>query len=187
MNGHGGDLNAHLNNRRKDLGLRWRDIADSAGVSEETIRLMRRDDGGRGERATTTEARIEDAVGWTRGSIARIRSGGEPKLQAPVVRISQISAETKPESDVDEELERAKVDASRHGVNPDEWDFEEPLERDMFLDSRFPWSSKSLMHAWLCAAIEEVNAEGARAAPDAEGRDASPTQEHSEAAANDQL
>lgn len=73
-------LDVEMDARRRELGLRWRDVADRAGLSEETIRLLRR--GAREEsiRATDTEAKIEEALGWLPGSIRNIRHGLPPTV-----------------------------------------------------------------------------------------------------------
>lgn len=64
--------------RRNQLRLRWKDIYDRSGVSQETLRKIRnglRDDA---QRTTDKEAQVEDALGWDRGSIQAIREGREP-------------------------------------------------------------------------------------------------------------
>lgn len=71
-----------LDRRRLELGWRWRDIADRAGVSPETLRRLRQ----RGLAAGTdalTITRIERAVGWQQGSIQAIEQGGEPIMDWP--------------------------------------------------------------------------------------------------------
>lgn len=69
--------------RRRELGLRWRDVADRAGVSEETIRLLRRGARDASVRATDTEAKVEEALGWADGSIREIRHGRGPTVVEP--------------------------------------------------------------------------------------------------------
>jgi transcriptional regulator with XRE-family HTH domain len=62
--------------RRKELRLRWRDVADLAGISYETLRTIRRGqyDGMR----PLTESGIEQALKWSAGSLAVILAGGNP-------------------------------------------------------------------------------------------------------------
>lgn len=62
--------------RRRELRLRWRDVADAAGISYETLRTIRRGhyDGMR----PLTETGIEQALRWAPGSIATILAGGAP-------------------------------------------------------------------------------------------------------------
>lgn len=71
-------LDVLMNQRRREFRLRWRDVADRAGLSEETIRQLRKGSRDESVRATDTEPRVEDALRWRRGSIQRIRDGLDP-------------------------------------------------------------------------------------------------------------
>jgi transcriptional regulator with XRE-family HTH domain len=62
--------------RRLDLRMTWREVADAAGISPETIRAVRRGDNVPGD---ITRRGLEDALRWERGSIDRILAGGEPE------------------------------------------------------------------------------------------------------------
>lgn len=68
--------------RRKQLRLRWQDVAERAGVSKETIRLLRKGARDESVRATETETKLEAALGWATGSIQAIRDDREPTLLA---------------------------------------------------------------------------------------------------------
>jgi hypothetical protein len=66
-----------INERRLDLGLRWDQLADAVGVTEVTLRTMRRTNSVPRE---LNERGLELALGWTPGSVARVLAGGEPEL-----------------------------------------------------------------------------------------------------------
>lgn len=62
--------------RRKELRLRWSDVADLAGISYETLRIIRR--GHVEGMRPLTESGIEQALKWVPGSIAEVLTGGKP-------------------------------------------------------------------------------------------------------------
>lgn len=66
--------------RRRQLGWRWKDVYDRSGLSQETVRQIRHGLRDEAARTTDSEPRLEDALGWTRGSIQAIREGGRPTL-----------------------------------------------------------------------------------------------------------
>ncbi|WP_181785393.1 hypothetical protein [Streptomyces phytophilus] len=68
-------LDTHMDARRLDLRMTWRQVADAASISAETIRALRRGDNAPGD---ITKRGLEDALRWERGSIDRILAGGEP-------------------------------------------------------------------------------------------------------------
>jgi hypothetical protein len=79
-------IDAAMDARRRQLGLRWKDIADEARISEDTLRKIRyglRDDPAR---TTDSEARVEDVLGWARGSIQAIRENHPPAVIADGAR-----------------------------------------------------------------------------------------------------
>jgi len=82
-----GRLDKAMEDRRLSLGLEWRDVAEAANVSYETLRALRRNR----QSSSLTKRRTEDALQWAPGSIDAILAGGEPTL-----------AETSPKYDVDE-------------------------------------------------------------------------------------
>lgn len=63
-----------MNERRGELGLRWEDVAERAGVSPQT--LYRISDPNRIR--VGTRKGIERALRWQSGSIESIAEGGEP-------------------------------------------------------------------------------------------------------------
>ena len=67
-------LDEAMERQRLALGLEWREVADRAGVSYETLRALRRT----GTANPLTKRRVEDAFGWAPGSIDAILDGGEP-------------------------------------------------------------------------------------------------------------
>lgn len=80
--------------RRDELGMSQQDLANAAGVGLSSV--------GRLERgqiiAPKIEKRIEEALGWRRGSIDAIRAGREPTL------LDEPEPEPEPEHDEDAEL-----------------------------------------------------------------------------------
>lgn len=70
-------LNAYMEERRLGLGITWRELARSAGVSYEAVRALRRGPGGIAE---LTARKLDGALRWQGGSIAAIINGdpGEP-------------------------------------------------------------------------------------------------------------
>lgn len=65
-------LNALVEERRLSLGITWRELARSAGVSYEAVRALRRGPGGIAE---LTARKLDRALQWQGGSIAAIISG----------------------------------------------------------------------------------------------------------------
>ena len=65
-----------MDERRAELRLRWRDVADLGGVSYEVIRAVRN---GTGEIRRLTQRGIEDGLRWAPGSVQAILDGGEPR------------------------------------------------------------------------------------------------------------
>lgn len=63
-----------LDSRRRHLRLTWKDVHTRAGLSHQTVRLLRTGD----RVAQETEDAIEDALGLARGSIAEVRKTGDP-------------------------------------------------------------------------------------------------------------
>ena len=76
-----GDL---MDERRRELRLRWRDVAVLSGVSYEGIRAVRN---GTGDIRMLTQRGIEDALQWERGSIRSVLDGGDPVPRAPAVTL----------------------------------------------------------------------------------------------------
>lgn len=69
-------LARYMEDRALDLGLTWREVAARAGISIETLRLLRT--GADGARPLTMRA-VDAALEWRPGSVQRILGGGEPR------------------------------------------------------------------------------------------------------------
>lgn len=65
-----------LDERRAELRLRWRDVAEQAGITVEGLRTLRI---GTGRIRSTTKRGLEDALRWRPGSIDRILADGDPE------------------------------------------------------------------------------------------------------------
>ncbi|WP_242890120.1 hypothetical protein [Actinomadura litoris] len=83
-------LDQLMDTRRAELRLRWKDVAARAGLTTEGLRNVR---GGRGEIRSLTKRGIEEALGWTSGSIDSILGGGEPTVPGQRIE-SGIATET---------------------------------------------------------------------------------------------
>jgi hypothetical protein len=65
-------LDRAMDERRLALGMRWRDLADNTGLSGQALRDIRR---GRSVPRELTARHLEEALGWTHGSIQRVLRG----------------------------------------------------------------------------------------------------------------
>ncbi|MFI9492845.1 MULTISPECIES: helix-turn-helix domain-containing protein [Streptomyces] len=68
-------LDGEMNARRLQLGLAWKEVAASAGISYETLRAVRK---GESAAAPLTARKIEQALRWAQGSLARVEQGKAP-------------------------------------------------------------------------------------------------------------
>lgn len=66
-------LDRAMNERRVELRMSWRDVAQVAGISEAALRTIRR---GRHAPTDLTAAHIEDALQWPIGTVRLILGGG---------------------------------------------------------------------------------------------------------------
>jgi hypothetical protein len=64
-----------MEERRKDLHLRWQDVAERSGLSLKTLHSVRSSDK---RVAELTKTSIEDGLRWEHGSIDLVLAGGEP-------------------------------------------------------------------------------------------------------------
>ena len=64
-----------MEDRRAQLGLFWRDVAETAGLTTEGLRGMRE---GSKDIRPTTKTGVERALRWAYGSIEAVLSGGDP-------------------------------------------------------------------------------------------------------------
>lgn len=67
-------LDVALERRCDQLDMTWTELAAVSGVSEVTLRALRRGDN---KPSARTKRRLEDALQWERGSIQAILEGGE--------------------------------------------------------------------------------------------------------------
>lgn len=67
-----------MDSRRRDLRLKWDEVAARAGIHRETLRQIRI---GKGDIRPLSATGIEDALQWEHGSIDRILEGGEPTVR----------------------------------------------------------------------------------------------------------
>jgi hypothetical protein len=76
--------------RRLDLGLSQRQLADKAGVGLNTAALLER---GHTFPQAANARKIEDALEWPRGTLAELRRGGSPPTQsgAPSAAVSTVT------------------------------------------------------------------------------------------------
>jgi transcriptional regulator with XRE-family HTH domain len=69
------DLGEYMDARRKDLGLRWEEVAAQAQITSSYLRAVR---AGRRRPSEIIASKLERALGWTPGSIEVALAGGEP-------------------------------------------------------------------------------------------------------------
>ncbi|MBB6173704.1 transcriptional regulator with XRE-family HTH domain [Nocardiopsis mwathae] len=84
-------LDQAMDDRRLELGLRWKDVAVRAGTSEQALRDIRR---GRSFPRDLTIRRLEETLGWAPGSVRAVLDGGEPEVAAAQVDHSGSSVPT---------------------------------------------------------------------------------------------
>ncbi|MEU8040958.1 hypothetical protein [Streptosporangium sp. NPDC049078] len=68
-------LASAMSARREELHMTWVKVAESAGITTETLRAIRHGDN---SPSTLTKRGIEAALQWEPGSIDMVLSGGEP-------------------------------------------------------------------------------------------------------------
>lgn len=83
-------LERRMEERRADLGLRWKDVADAMGITVEGIRGIRK--GPSGIPAFTRRA-LERALRWPTGEVDRILGDTEAPLPSEVPARKEWSAE----------------------------------------------------------------------------------------------
>lgn len=67
-------LDTLMDKRRLELGLRWRGVAERAGLTQQTLLQLRKGHAV----ADHTIAAVEAALEWRAGSIAAVLQGGDP-------------------------------------------------------------------------------------------------------------
>jgi len=111
-------LDGFMDARRLELGIPWREVATRAGISYEALRALRNGPGGT---ADLTARKIDAALEWAPGSIARIAVGGEPRELAP--QAQQVPAPAIPFTD-------AELDAWEHHVGVPLGDLDPSMRRN---------------------------------------------------------
>jgi hypothetical protein len=89
--------------RRLTLGMKtWRELAQAAGISYETLRALRN---GEGRPADATVHGLERALQWEAGSIEGILAGGDPRPAGtlPPFTAEMHGAVARPEEEAGEE------------------------------------------------------------------------------------
>jgi hypothetical protein len=106
-----------LDQRRQELELlRWRDLADLAGVNEATIRTICAREGRPSMRQVKAERKLEAALGWAAGSLQAIRDGGEPTgigTRDPFEDADDLEEAINRHPDLDEEAKRTLLNVYR--------------------------------------------------------------------------
>lgn len=123
-------LDQAMNARRIELGLNWRDIAERAEVSYESLRRIRKGD----YRPSTLAAhRLDAALKWARGSVEKVLDGGNPiplenglAAKAPKVRTQAGLSERETRQ---QHLALALVEAEKALASATEEELEEFEER----------------------------------------------------------
>ena len=114
-------LDEAMNQRRLELRLKWRDLAEAAGITYEALRAIRRGE----SRPTEFTARALDAVlQWAPGSVHAILGGGEPTpLEATADQGPAPQHPTVEALSPSEALRRVVRSSARElGVTPDGFD-----------------------------------------------------------------
>lgn len=86
------DIKSWIEERRVELGLTIDELAERSGVARGTIYNLYN---GRNPWNSKKQA-LEDALGWTRGSIDTVRAGGSPTLVVTAESISPVVDEEPP-------------------------------------------------------------------------------------------
>ncbi|MEU9349066.1 helix-turn-helix transcriptional regulator [Streptomyces sp. NPDC048278] len=130
-------LDEAMNHRRLELRLKWRDLANAAGITYEALRSIRRGE----SRPTEITARaLDDVLRWAPGSVYAILGGGEPTLLEALP--AGEDAPTSPAAGTlspNEALRRVvRASARELGVTPDGFDEAMRLARQDLEASRTP-------------------------------------------------
>lgn len=107
-------LDAAMNERRLDLRMKWRKVADGAGVSYEALRAIRK---GEYHPSELTRRGIDDTLRWKPGSVADVLAGGDPSPMdgddedALVQLVTELVRQGRPQSDLRKAVEHKDPDA----------------------------------------------------------------------------
>jgi transcriptional regulator with XRE-family HTH domain len=77
-----------MDERRLELGMKWSELAERTGLSEQSLRNIR---SGRSTPRELTVRRLEEALGWVRGAVRDTLAGGRPTV-SEIPRIDPGSA-----------------------------------------------------------------------------------------------
>ncbi|MFB7171122.1 multiprotein-bridging factor 1 family protein [Streptomyces sp. NPDC056254] len=89
-------LDGAMDKRRQARGLTWRQVAEQAGISYETLRAIRK-----GEQAGSdlTRRGLERALLWETGGFEIAEAGGDPAVVADAPAVAAAEAPSEPPSD----------------------------------------------------------------------------------------
>jgi hypothetical protein len=113
------DLGSWMEDRVRELGLQWQDVADFSGITRQGLGLIRSGATSRPNRAT--KSALEEALRWMPGSIDSIRAGGRPANMPEPQPVEGADVEDKEGADAEEGDPFAEVAAAvarlraRHG------------------------------------------------------------------------
>lgn len=88
-----------MDGRRKELGLRWADVAERGGITTQTLRGIR---AGTRQPRGLTRAAIERALDWEPGSVDAILAGDKPTSVTQPVEGADVTPKHIPPSLLDE-------------------------------------------------------------------------------------
>ncbi|WP_184578489.1 hypothetical protein [Lipingzhangella halophila] len=123
MKTHARRLNALMDTRRLELGLRWKGVVERAGITHQTLLQLRKGQAV----ADFTVSRVEQALEWAPGSIARIMEGGDPH---------PTSSDASAEDEGEDRLDGPIADLLDDGESLTWW--QTPLGRTYRLESATP-------------------------------------------------
>ncbi|MFD0850833.1 helix-turn-helix domain-containing protein, partial [Actinomadura adrarensis] len=73
-----------MNERRLELGMKWDEVAQAAGIKPPTLRAIRNGTNGPSE---LSQRGIERAMQWEVGSVRAVLAGGDPvPIESPMDR-----------------------------------------------------------------------------------------------------
>lgn len=114
-------LDEAMKRRRLELRMNWRQVVETAGISYEALRAIRRGD----YRPTElTARRLDDALQWLPGSVTTVLAGGEPTAieDAPVTDELSASAPASLSQELDLAARLLGSTVKEMGLSPTEAD-----------------------------------------------------------------
>jgi transcriptional regulator with XRE-family HTH domain len=81
-------LDEAMDQRRLELGLEWREVAERAGITYETLRAARR---GKGNIPPRTRRAIERGLQWSPGSVAELLAGRSPTRDVAAITEGEVA------------------------------------------------------------------------------------------------